>query len=83
MDYFSGRSSPKLESLRKSPTMEQAVQTHTSQAPVGRRSPVLTRPLPSVQHKPVDTHDSRKGKNGDDSCLQSEPNGCWVFAGCL
>ncbi|XP_069758115.1 protein LSM14 homolog A-like isoform X3 [Narcine bancroftii] len=55
-----GRSSPKLESLRKSPAMEQGVQTHTSQAPVSRRSPVLTRPLPSVQQKPVDSHDSRK-----------------------
>ncbi|XP_043562448.1 LSM14A mRNA processing body assembly factor b isoform X1 [Chiloscyllium punctatum] len=58
---FQGRSSPKLDSMRKSPTMEQAVQTNTSQGPVGRRSPVLARPLPSVHHhKPTDSHDARK-----------------------
>uniref|UniRef100_A0A4W3JAY4 LSM14A mRNA processing body assembly factor b n=1 Tax=Callorhinchus milii TaxID=7868 RepID=A0A4W3JAY4_CALMI len=54
-----GRSSPKMDSLRKSPTMEQAVQT-IPQAPVGRRSPVPVRPVPSISHKPVDTHDPRR-----------------------
>ncbi|XP_037065441.1 protein LSM14 homolog A-like [Peromyscus leucopus] len=46
-----GRSSPQLDPLRKSPTLEQAVQTASDHlpapAPVGRRRPVPTRPLPS------------------------------------
>ncbi|KAM4721768.1 protein LSM14 homolog A isoform 2-T2 [Rhinophrynus dorsalis] len=62
-----GRSSPALDSLRKSPTLEQGVQTasatasHTSgAAAVGRRSPVLLRSLPSTSQKTMESPEQRK-----------------------
>ncbi|XP_023582551.1 protein LSM14 homolog A [Trichechus manatus latirostris] len=59
-----GRSSPQLDPLRKSPTMEQAVQTASAHlpapAPVGRRSPVSTRPLPSTSQKAIENQEHRR-----------------------
>ncbi|KAB0373966.1 hypothetical protein FD755_014222 [Muntiacus reevesi] len=59
-----GRSSPQLDPLRKSPTMEQAVQTASAHlpapAPVGRRSPLSTRPLPSTSQKPIQNQEHRR-----------------------
>lgn len=65
--YVSGRSSPQLDPLRKSPTMEQAVQTASAHlpapAPVGRRSPVSsTRPLPSTSQKAIENQEHRRGR---------------------
>ncbi|XP_057615370.1 protein LSM14 homolog A-like isoform X1 [Chionomys nivalis] len=61
-----GRSSPPLDPLRKSPTMEQAVQTASAHlpapAPVGRRSPVPTRPLPSTSQKAIDNQEHRQAE---------------------
>ncbi|XP_018095932.1 protein LSM14 homolog A-B isoform X1 [Xenopus laevis] len=62
-----GRSSSPLDSLRKSPTIEQAVQTASaphppSSAAVGRRSPVLSRPLPSSSQKTAESPEQRKGE---------------------
>lgn len=61
-----GRSSPQLDSLRKSPTMEQAVQTASAHlpapAPVGRRSPVPTRPLPPTSQKAIDNQEHRRAE---------------------
>uniref|UniRef100_A0A8C5XFQ1 Protein LSM14 homolog A n=1 Tax=Microcebus murinus TaxID=30608 RepID=A0A8C5XFQ1_MICMU len=61
-----GRSSPQLDPLRKSPTMEQAVQTASAHlpapAPVGRRSPVSTRPLPSTSQKAVENQEHRRAE---------------------
>ncbi|KAE8608904.1 hypothetical protein XENTR_v10011655 [Xenopus tropicalis] len=62
-----GRSTSPLDSLRKSPTIEQAVQTASashapSAAPVGRRSPVLSRPLPSSSQKTGESSEQRKGE---------------------
>ncbi|KAM4614211.1 protein LSM14 homolog A isoform 2-T2 [Discoglossus pictus] len=60
-----GRSTPPLDSLRKSPTIEQGVQTPTAshtglQGAVGRRSPAPSRPLPSTNQKTVENHEQRK-----------------------
>uniref|UniRef100_A0A2K5QRA1 FFD box profile domain-containing protein n=1 Tax=Cebus imitator TaxID=2715852 RepID=A0A2K5QRA1_CEBIM len=59
-----GRSSPQLDSLRKSPTMEQAVQSASAHlpapAPVGRKSPVSTRPLPCTSQKAIKNQEHRK-----------------------
>ncbi|XP_033081534.1 protein LSM14 homolog A isoform X3 [Trachypithecus francoisi] len=59
-----GHSSPQLDPLRKSPTMEQAVQTASAHlpapAPVGRRSPVSTRPLPSTSQKAIENQEHRR-----------------------
>uniref|UniRef100_A0A2K5IM68 FFD box profile domain-containing protein n=1 Tax=Colobus angolensis palliatus TaxID=336983 RepID=A0A2K5IM68_COLAP len=61
-----GHSSPQLDSLRKSPTMEQAVQTASAHlpapAPVGRRSPVSTRPLPSTSQKAIENQEHRRAE---------------------
>lgn len=61
-----GRSSPQLDPLRKSPTMEQAVQTASAHlpapAPVGRRSPVSTRPLPSTSQKAIENQEHRRAE---------------------
>uniref|UniRef100_A0A8C5KXY5 LSM14A mRNA processing body assembly factor n=1 Tax=Jaculus jaculus TaxID=51337 RepID=A0A8C5KXY5_JACJA len=61
-----GRSSPQLDPLRKSPTMEQAVQTASAHlpapAPVGRRSPVSTRPLPSASQKAIENQEHRRAE---------------------
>uniref|UniRef100_A0A2K6SMC8 FFD box profile domain-containing protein n=1 Tax=Saimiri boliviensis boliviensis TaxID=39432 RepID=A0A2K6SMC8_SAIBB len=61
-----GRSSPQLDRLRKSPTMEQAVQTVSAHlpapAPVGRRSPVSTRPLPSTSQKAIENQEHRRAE---------------------
>ncbi|KAL4666734.1 hypothetical protein H8959_005423, partial [Pygathrix nigripes] len=60
------RSSPQLDPLRKSPTMEQAVQTASAHlpapAPVGRRSPVSTRPLPSTSQKAIENQEHRRAE---------------------
>ena len=46
--------------------MEQAVQTASAHlpapAPVGRRSPVSTRPLPSTSQKPIENQEHRRGR---------------------
>uniref|UniRef100_G1PDX2 Uncharacterized protein n=1 Tax=Myotis lucifugus TaxID=59463 RepID=G1PDX2_MYOLU len=59
-----GCSSPQLDPLRKSPTMEQAVETASAHlpapAPVGRRSPVSTRPLPSTSQKAIKNQEHRR-----------------------
>uniref|UniRef100_A0A8C9GUY7 Uncharacterized protein n=1 Tax=Piliocolobus tephrosceles TaxID=591936 RepID=A0A8C9GUY7_9PRIM len=61
-----GRSSPQLDPLRKSPTMEQAVQTASAHlpapVPVGRRSPVSTRPLPSTSQKAIENQEHRRAE---------------------
>ncbi|XP_071973356.1 protein LSM14 homolog A isoform X2 [Engystomops pustulosus] len=57
-----GRTSPLLDTLRKSPTLEQGVQTAPAQAPVpvGRRSPVPSRSLPSTSQKTLESPEQRK-----------------------
>ncbi|XP_071466875.1 protein LSM14 homolog A-like isoform X2 [Marmota flaviventris] len=61
---FQGRSSPELDPLRESPTMEQAVQTASAHlpapAPVGRRSPVPTLPLPSTGQKTIENQEHKQ-----------------------
>ncbi|CAI5781949.1 Uncharacterized protein PODLI_1B014033 [Podarcis lilfordi] len=61
-----GRSSPSLDHLRKSPTLEQAVQTagtHLSaSAPVGRRSPVSARPQGSASQKSLENQEHRRAE---------------------
>ncbi|NXN80755.1 LS14A protein, partial [Bombycilla garrulus] len=61
-----GRSSPQMDHLRRSPTMEQAVQTASSHlptpAPVARRSPVQTRPLVSASQKSLENQEHRRDK---------------------
>ncbi|KAM4863591.1 protein LSM14 homolog A isoform X1 [Urocitellus parryii] len=63
---FQGRSSPQLDSLRESPTMEQAVQTAPAHlpapAPVGRRSPVSTPPLPSTGQKTIENQEHKQAE---------------------
>ncbi|XP_015223669.1 protein LSM14 homolog A isoform X4 [Lepisosteus oculatus] len=56
-----GRSSPQLDPLRKSPTLEQAVQTAPAAAPVpvGRRSPAA-RPTPAGTQKPGESQEQRR-----------------------
>ncbi|KAG9341937.1 hypothetical protein JZ751_018254 [Albula glossodonta] len=61
-----GRSSPTLDPSRKSPTLEQAVQTTPSAAPappapVGRRSPAPARSATTGNQKPPDVPDQRRG----------------------
>uniref|UniRef100_A0A2K6T0G7 LSM14A mRNA processing body assembly factor n=1 Tax=Saimiri boliviensis boliviensis TaxID=39432 RepID=A0A2K6T0G7_SAIBB len=60
-----GRSSPQLDSLRKSPTVEQAVQTASAHlpapAPAGR-SPVSTRPLPSTSQKSIENQEHQRAE---------------------
>ncbi|XP_041077301.1 protein LSM14 homolog A-like isoform X4 [Polyodon spathula] len=60
-----GRSSPPLDHLRKSPTLEQGVQTAPAAAsappaPVSRRSPAPARPVPSTNQKPADSQEQRR-----------------------
>ncbi|XP_038610744.1 protein LSM14 homolog A isoform X5 [Tachyglossus aculeatus] len=61
-----GRSSPQLDPLRKSPSVEQAVQTASAHlptpAPVGRRSPVAARPLPSASQKTIENQEHRRAE---------------------
>ncbi|NXQ62819.1 LS14A protein, partial [Anthoscopus minutus] len=61
-----GRSSPQMDHLRRSPTMEQAVQTASAHlptpAPVGRRSPVQTRPLVSASQKSLENQEHRRAE---------------------
>ncbi|XP_074014288.1 protein LSM14 homolog A isoform X8 [Numenius arquata] len=61
-----GRSSPQLDHLRRSPTMEQAVQTASAHlptpAPVGRRSPVPARPLVSASQKSLENQEHRRAE---------------------
>lgn len=52
--------------MRKSPTMEQAVQTASAHlpapAPVGRRSPISNRPLPSSSQKAIENQEHRRAE---------------------
>ncbi|EHB08404.1 LSM14-like protein A [Heterocephalus glaber] len=61
-----GHSGPQLDPLRKCPTMEQAVQTAsahlTAPAPVGRRSPISSRPLPSTSQKALENQEHRRAE---------------------
>ncbi|XP_062355657.1 protein LSM14 homolog A isoform X8 [Cinclus cinclus] len=61
-----GRSSPQMDHLRRSPTMEQAVQTASAHlpttVPVGRRSPVQTRPLVSASQKSLENQEHRRAE---------------------
>ncbi|XP_074768978.1 protein LSM14 homolog A isoform X8 [Athene noctua] len=61
-----GRSSPQMDHLRRSPTMEQAVQTASAHlptpAPVGRRSPVPARPLVSASQKSLENQEHRRAE---------------------
>ncbi|XP_030313385.1 protein LSM14 homolog A isoform X4 [Calypte anna] len=63
-----GRSSPQIDHLRRSPTMEQAVQTPSAHlptpAPVGRRSPVPARPLVSANQKSLENQEHRRVPSG-------------------
>ncbi|XP_061200344.1 protein LSM14 homolog A-like isoform X3 [Neopsephotus bourkii] len=63
-----GRSSPQIDHLRRSPTMEQTVQTASAHlptpAPVGRRSPVPTRPLMSGSQKSLENQEHRRVPGG-------------------
>ncbi|KAJ8340625.1 hypothetical protein SKAU_G00352580 [Synaphobranchus kaupii] len=70
-----GRTSPQLDPLRKSPTLEQAAQTTPSPpAPVGRRSPAPARPATTSSHKPLDGPEQRRGTEAPKTQRQdSEP----------
>ncbi|XP_048371556.1 protein LSM14 homolog A [Sphaerodactylus townsendi] len=61
-----GRTSPQLEHLRKSPVLEQAVQTTSAHlsasAQVGRRSPVSARPLASANQKSLENQEHRRAE---------------------
>ncbi|KQK82568.1 protein LSM14 A [Amazona aestiva] len=61
-----GRSSPQVEHLRRSPSMEQAVQTASAHlptpVPVGRRSPVAARPLVSASQKSLENQEHRRAE---------------------
>nr|XP_023675826.1 protein LSM14 homolog A isoform X2 [Paramormyrops kingsleyae] len=60
-----GRSSPQLTTLRKSPTLEQAVQAGAPAAPalpVGRRSPAPARPVVIGNQKPPDNQEQKRGE---------------------
>ncbi|XP_053127121.1 protein LSM14 homolog A isoform X1 [Hemicordylus capensis] len=60
-----GRSSPPLDHLRKSPTLEQAVQTasaHLTSAPVGRRSPASSRLLAPASQKSLENQEHRRAE---------------------
>ncbi|KAL8194623.1 UNVERIFIED_CONTAM: Protein LSM14 A [Gekko kuhli] len=61
-----GRTSPQLDHLRKSPILEQAVQTTSAHlpasAPVGRRSPVSARPLASTNQKSLENQEHRRAE---------------------
>ncbi|XP_064015960.1 protein LSM14 homolog A isoform X3 [Pogoniulus pusillus] len=61
-----GRSSPQIDHLRRSPTMEQAVQTASAHLPasaaVGRRSPVPARPLVSASQKSLENQEHRRAE---------------------
>ncbi|KAJ7312095.1 hypothetical protein JRQ81_006434 [Phrynocephalus forsythii] len=61
-----GRSSPPGDHLRKSPMLEQAVQTSSSHlpssAPVGRRSPISARPLASASQKSLENQEHRRAE---------------------
>ncbi|XP_044290056.1 protein LSM14 homolog A isoform X2 [Varanus komodoensis] len=61
-----GRSSSPLDHLRKSPTLEQAVQTastHSSaSAPIGRRSPVAARPVGPANPKSIENQEHRRAE---------------------
>ncbi|XP_053305629.1 protein LSM14 homolog A [Spea bombifrons] len=54
-----GRSSPHLDPSRKSPTLEQGVQTAVAGAPA-RRSPVTSRPLPLTNQNALESPEQRK-----------------------
>nr|XP_045007849.1 protein LSM14 homolog A-like isoform X3 [Jaculus jaculus] len=64
MQLSQGRSSPQLDHLRKSPTRQGAVQTASSllpaPAPVGRWSPVSTRPSLSTTQKAIESQEHRR-----------------------
>ncbi|XP_044125563.1 protein LSM14 homolog A [Bufo gargarizans] len=63
MQSSQGRTTPLVDSLRKSPTLEQGVQTASiAQAPgaVGRRSPLSSRALPSLSQRTLDNSEQRK-----------------------
>ncbi|XP_069319833.1 protein LSM14 homolog A-like isoform X2 [Eulemur rufifrons] len=63
---YQGPSSPLFDLLRKSPTMEQAVQIPSANlpapAPVGRLSLVSTRPLPSSSQKTAENQEHRQAE---------------------
>ncbi|XP_048829349.1 LOW QUALITY PROTEIN: protein LSM14 homolog A-like [Brienomyrus brachyistius] len=71
-----GRSSPQLTPLRKSPTLEQAVQAGAPAAPtlpVGRRSPAPARPVAMGNQKPPDSQEQKRGPDAQKaSRLDSE-----------
>ncbi|XP_053436321.1 protein LSM14 homolog A-like [Nycticebus coucang] len=58
---FQGASPPHLDPLRKSPVADKAVQTSSANlpvlAPIARRSPVSTSPLPSTSQKLVENQE--------------------------
>ncbi|XP_069319832.1 protein LSM14 homolog A-like isoform X1 [Eulemur rufifrons] len=66
MQLYQGPSSPLFDLLRKSPTMEQAVQIPSANlpapAPVGRLSLVSTRPLPSSSQKTAENQEHRQAE---------------------
>ncbi|KAI1889485.1 hypothetical protein AGOR_G00163360 [Albula goreensis] len=74
-----GRSSPQLDALRKSPSLEQAVQTPSSAPaappPMGRRSPAPGRPAPpGGSQKPPEGPEQRRGTEAPKTQRQdSEP----------
>lgn len=76
--FSTGRTSPRLDSLTKSPNLEQAVQAPPSAAqappaPVGQRSQMgaaAPRPTSTTtgSQKPPDLLEQRKGKNTLQAC---------------
>ncbi|XP_057256187.1 protein LSM14 homolog A isoform X4 [Pezoporus wallicus] len=61
-----GRSSPQMEHLRRSPSVEQSVQTASAHlptpVPAGRRSPVSARPLVSASQKLLENQEHRRAE---------------------
>ncbi|KPP64580.1 protein LSM14A-like [Scleropages formosus] len=71
-----GHSSPKLDPMRKSPTLEQAVQTPSAVTkaplpPPGRRSPALIRPAATSIQKPSEGQEQKRGANAQ-KALQAD-----------
>ncbi|XP_023675827.1 protein LSM14 homolog A isoform X5 [Paramormyrops kingsleyae] len=73
-----GRSSPQLTTLRKSPTLEQAVQAGAPAAPalpVGRRSPAPARPVVIGNQKPPDNQEQKRGPDSQKVSRQDSEQG--------
>lgn len=68
--FHAGHTSQDLDLLRKTPPAEPAAPSApaaatTAPSPVGRKSPVSTRPASTNTQKPVDLLEQRRGENQD------------------